>query len=100
MIPIERLPIPGHHECVPLVEYKTEHSSDDDEASSPFFPSKLKIAKRLDLSDTFSLQEMTVETDSDTASNDSQNLKLLSPGSRVHFFDKISNYLCCTNYRL
>lgn len=100
LIPIDRLQIPGHHENVPLVEYKTEHSSDEDEILSPFFPAKAKQTKRLDLSDTFSLQEMTIESESDTDSNDSQNLELLSPGVRVHFLDRLCNYLCCSKSRL
>lgn len=73
-------------------------SSEDEEFSSPFFPTKVKSAKRIDLSDTFSIQEMTIESDdSDGESGDSQNLELLPPGVRIKFIDKMINYFCCAS---
>lgn len=73
-------------------------SSEDEEFSSPFFPTKPKSIRRIDLSDTFSIQEMTIETDdSDAESGDSQNLELLPPNVRIKFIDKIVNYLCCSS---
>ncbi|XP_031635274.1 uncharacterized protein LOC116349644 [Contarinia nasturtii] len=97
LIPINRLPIPGY--TLPLVEYKSDHSdSEDEEFTSPFFPTKTKAIKKLDLSDTFSIQEMTIESDdSDGESGDSQNLELLPPSVRIKFIDKIINYFCCSS---
>lgn len=73
-------------------------SSEDEEFSSPFFPTKIKTTKKLDLSDTFSIQEMTIESDdSDVESGDSQNLELLPPSVRIKFIDKLINYFCCSS---
>lgn len=73
-------------------------SSEDEEFSSPFFPTKTKTTKKLDLSDTFSIQEMTIESDdSDGESGDSQNLELLPPSVRIKFIDKLINYFCCSS---
>lgn len=72
-------------------------STDEDEVSSPFFPMRTKSARKLDLSDTFSIQEMTIESESGDESGDSQNLELLPPSVRIKFIDKIINYLCCAN---
>lgn len=114
MIPIDRLAIPKQKENVPLVEYKSEHrwvsrrdlafliflwcvdivyccSSDDDDAST-FFPHQSKM-KKIDLSDTFSLQEMAI--DSDESDSDSQNLEFLTPSARTKFLDKLINFFCC-----
>lgn len=55
------------------------------------------MSKKLDLSDTFSLQEMTIESDSGEESGDSQNLELLPPSVRIQFLDKLVNYFCCSN---
>lgn len=74
-----------------------ENSSEDEEFSSPFFPTKTKLAKKIDLSDTFSIQEMIIESDeSDGESGDSQNLELLPPSVRIKFIDKLINYFCCS----
>lgn len=74
----------------------SKFSSEDEEFSSPFFPTKTKAAKKIDLSDTFSIQEMTIESDeSDGESGDSQNLELLPPSVRIKFIDKLVNYFCC-----
>lgn len=68
------------------------YRSDDEEVVS-FFPSKTKSTKTLD---TFSIQEMTIESDS-SESGDSQNLELLPPNGRIPFLDKLVNYFCCFN---
>lgn len=73
------------------------YSSEDEEFSSPFFPSKVKSIKRIDLSDTFSIQEMIESDESDGESGDSQNLELLPPNVRVKFIDKLINYFCCSS---
>lgn len=74
------------------------NSSEDEEFSSPFFPMKPKSIRKVDLSDTFSIQEMTIESDeSDGESGDSQNLELLPPNVRIKFIDKIINYFCCSS---
>lgn len=76
-------------------------SSDEDDVSSPFFAfnksSTSKILKKMDLSDTFSIQEMTIEDESENDSEDFQNLELLPPSVRIKFIDKILSYLCCAN---
>lgn len=72
-------------------------NSDDDEVSSPFFPSKSKPSTKLDLSDTFSLQEMTINSDSGDETDDSQNLELLPPSVRKQYVNKFINYVCCFN---
>lgn len=70
-------------------------SSDDEEFSSPFFPTKTK-SKKVDLSDTFSIREMIIESDeSDNDSGDSHNLELLPPSIRIKFIDKVIYYFCC-----
>lgn len=75
-------------------------SSDDDEVSSPFFPSKSKQTIKLDLSDTFSLQEMTINSDTGDDSDDSQNLELLPPSIRKQYVNKFINYVCCFNAKI
>lgn len=59
--------------------------SDDDDIS--FFLAKAKIKKQ-DLSDTFSIQEITIESDTDDSS---QNLELLPPTNR----DDTNIFLSC-----
>lgn len=75
-------------------------NSDDDEVDSPFFPMKSKSMAKVDLSDTFSLQEMTINSDSGEESDDSQNLELLPPGVRKQYVNKFINYVCCFNARI
>lgn len=71
--------------------------SEEDEVISTFFLTKSKSNKKIDLSDTFSIQEMTIESDSGEESGDSQNLELLPPATRIQFLDRIISYLCCSN---
>lgn len=66
---------------------------------STFFP-KSKSNRKIDLTDTFSIQEMTIESDSDDESGDSQNLELLPPTGRSVFLDRIISYICCSNSEL
>ncbi|XP_013097265.1 uncharacterized protein LOC106080429 isoform X1 [Stomoxys calcitrans] len=92
LIPINRLPIPGDVENKPLVDYKSE--SDECEEIS-FFPShmhKNRMKKQAELTDTFSIQEMTI--DSDLESNDSQNLELLTPHLKRSFMDYVRTCFC------
>ncbi|XP_023302583.2 uncharacterized protein LOC111684603 [Lucilia cuprina] len=92
LIPISRLSIPGDFEQKPLVDYKSE--SDDCEEIS-FFPNehhKVRSKRQAELSDTFSIQEMTI--DSDLESNDSQNLELLTPHLKRSFIDYLAMCLC------
>jgi hypothetical protein len=101
LMPITRLPIPGVVEQQPLVEYKSENS-DNDEFDVSFFPhNKTKSNLKIDLTDTFSIQEMTIESDCDT--DDSQNLELLSPmsngGGGNNLMRKLRSLICCTNSR-
>lgn len=122
-MPISRLSIPRYKKSVPLVEYNSEircellrlpiwkyqlickiffvGNSDNDEVSSPFFPSKLKLSKKfVDLSDTFSLQEMTINSDSGEETDDSQNLELLPPSMRKQYANKFINFVCCFNAKV
>lgn len=71
--------------------------SEEDEVISTFFPTKSKSHRKIDLTDTFSIQEMTIESDSGDESGDSQNLELLPPTARIQFLDRLINYLCCSN---
>ncbi|XP_073820516.1 uncharacterized protein [Musca autumnalis] len=92
LIPINRLSIPGDVEHKPLVDYKSE--SDECEEIS-FFPShmhKSRMRKQAELTDTFSIQEMTI--DSDLESNDSQNLELLTPHLKRSFMDYLKTCFC------
>lgn len=91
IIPINRLQIPGHVENQPLVEYKSDHS--DDEESLSFFPNT-KTLKKQDFSDTFSIQELPVSNSED---EDSQTLELVPPTSEDRFLTKLSNFFCCSN---
>ncbi|XP_022234892.1 uncharacterized protein LOC111082944 [Drosophila obscura] len=103
LIPINRLPIPGEPEHKPLVDYKSESSDDAEEIS--FFPAQLKRAKRRqqanhELTDTFSIQEMTI--DSDLESDDSagtQNLELLLPSMKSTVLDKLRSCFGCWRRR-
>lgn len=132
-MPINRLKIPGQHEILPLVEYKSGHryyerktdivcnmviflfdcgcsdedQYDDDDEDISFYPI-LKSgggAIKHELSDTFSLQEMTIMgTDDDLTENeddddDSQTLEFLSPklGRSSGIMNTIVKCFCCIN---
>lgn len=64
-----------------------------------FFPVKLKSSKHQsqELSDTFSLQEMTIEESDDSGL--SQNLELLPPRSSRTFHRVFDKCFCCFGYR-
>ncbi|KAJ6638507.1 hypothetical protein Bhyg_11243 [Pseudolycoriella hygida] len=96
LIPINRLQIPGCQENVPLVEYKSVNSDEDDEDEIAFFPIKSRNNVRQDLSDTFSIQEMTIMgTESDDS--ESQTLEFLSPSVTHTNLDKFLGWICCAN---
>ncbi|ALC46148.1 CG31051 [Drosophila busckii] len=102
LIPINRLPIPGEQEQKPLVDYKSESSDEAEEIS--FFPAQLKRAKRRqqqsELTDTFSIQEMTIESDLESDdSGGTQNLELLLPSMKSNVLDKLKSCLCCYRRR-
>ncbi|XP_050070461.1 uncharacterized protein LOC126558483 [Anopheles maculipalpis] len=72
LIPISRLPIPAGRESHQLVDVNTGFNSDDDELENvSFFPRHNRKGSggvahtRQELSDTFSIQEMTIESDND-----------------------------------
>ncbi|EDW81486.1 uncharacterized protein Dwil_GK11000 [Drosophila willistoni] len=102
LIPINRLPIPGEAEQKPLVDYKSESSDEAEEIS--FFPAQLKRAKRRqqnhELTDTFSIQEMTIESDLESDdSNATQNLELLLPSMKSNILDKLKSCFGCLRRR-
>ncbi|XP_064550925.1 uncharacterized protein LOC135437036 [Drosophila montana] len=102
LIPINRLPIPGEQEQKPLVDYKSESSDEAEEIS--FFPAQLRRAKRRqqnpELTDTFSIQEMTIESDLDSDdSGGTQNLELLLPSMKSNILDKLKSCFGCCRRR-
>lgn len=54
-------------------------------------------AKKQDLSDTFSIQEMTIESDTDDS--ETQYLELLPPTPSERAFEKLLLCVCCENDR-
>lgn len=94
LIPINRLPIPNRPETKPLVEYKSDLSDDDIEHT--FFPVKLNNNKRIDMSDTFSLQEMTIESNTDEDDDGAQNLELrFADPNDSWWLNKFRSWSCC-----
>uniref|UniRef100_A0A182JSY2 Uncharacterized protein n=1 Tax=Anopheles christyi TaxID=43041 RepID=A0A182JSY2_9DIPT len=71
LIPISRLPIPAGRESQQLVDVNTGFNSDDELENVSFFPRQNRKGSsggantRQELSDTFSIQEMTIESDND-----------------------------------
>lgn len=53
---------------------------------------KSRTKRHTELTDTFSIQEMTI--DSDLESNDSQNLEFLTPRLKKNFLDYFATCLC------
>uniref|UniRef100_A0A336KIZ1 CSON011059 protein n=1 Tax=Culicoides sonorensis TaxID=179676 RepID=A0A336KIZ1_CULSO len=97
LIPINRLPIPNRPETQPLVEYKSENSDDDDDGHT-FFPIKLNTSnKRIDMSDTFSLQEMTIESNTEDDDDDAQNLELRFADPNDNWLNKLKTWNCWSN---
>ncbi|XP_055906828.1 uncharacterized protein LOC129942056 [Eupeodes corollae] len=99
LIPISRLQIPGYVENQPLVDYKSE--SDDQEEIS-FFPLKLKSTKKQELSDTFSIQEIAIESEDNNSddSDTSVNLELLPPRLKTNLLDKVLNCFYCVQGKI
>lgn len=89
LIPLERLPIPQRPEQQPLVDYKSSDISDDE---GNFFPIKLGPDRRYELSDTFSLHEMTIETDDEERA---QNLELKFSDPTNSWLDRLKSWSCC-----
>ncbi|XP_035796123.1 uncharacterized protein LOC118468921 [Anopheles albimanus] len=69
LIPISRLPIPGGRDNQQLIDVNTGFNSDDDLENVSFFPRHQRKLSgpqvRQELSDTFSIQEMTIESDNE-----------------------------------
>uniref|UniRef100_A0A182VZG7 Uncharacterized protein n=1 Tax=Anopheles minimus TaxID=112268 RepID=A0A182VZG7_9DIPT len=70
LIPISRLPIPGGRDSHQLVDVNTGFNSDEELENVSFFPRQNRKGSggantRQELSDTFSIQEMTIESDND-----------------------------------
>lgn len=78
----------------PLVEYKSDNSDDDDDGHT-FFPVKLNSNKRVDMTDTFSLQEMTIESNTDDDDDDTQNLELRFADPDDGWMNKFKRWSCC-----
>lgn len=89
LIPLERLPIPQRPEQQPLVDYKSSDISDDE---SNFFPIKLGPDRKYELTDTFSLHEMTIETDDEDGA---QNLELKFSDPTNSWLDRLKQWSCC-----
>jgi len=69
--------------------------SDEEEIS--FFPSKsksLKKEKNHELTDTFSLQEVGLDSDIDSDRSGSPSLELLLPDSKDGFLERFKELLC------
>ena len=65
-----------------------------------FYPMNKKSGCKEDLSDTFSLQEMTIvdsNNSDDDEDSESQNLQFLSPPKRTSICDYIVELFCCIN---
>lgn len=96
LMPISRLQYPGKPEKHTLIEYSelnTENLDDDlglEEAR--FFASKHKKLIKQDLSDTFSVQEMTIESDSDSGSD---RLELQPPTDAQYWNRLAAIFPCC-----
>lgn len=95
LIPISRLQYPGCPEQNTLIEYKevsTEIEDDLGLEEAKFFANKHKKAVKQEMSDTFSIQEMTIESDSESGSD---TLELLTPTDAQYWERAISVLPCC-----
>ncbi|XP_022908166.1 uncharacterized protein [Onthophagus taurus] len=73
LIPIQRLPIPGAKDHQPLVQWDTDDSEED---IVNFFPLSRKESRvHHELTDTFSIEEMSISGDED----DEEDLHLVPP---------------------
>lgn len=110
LIAISRLQYPGRRQDQTLIEYREVNSGgggrggvdnmdeedmlSDEEAK--FFASKHKKLMKQDLTDTFSIQEMTIESDSHSESG-SDTLELLPPPTDAQYWEKLGAMLpCCS----
>lgn len=95
LIPISRLQFPGREENQTLIEYNEVNGDEDDLGSEEarFFANKHKKTAKQDLSDTFSIQEMTIESDSDESGSDT--LELLPPTDAQYWERIASVFPCC-----
>lgn len=74
----------------PLVEYKSDCSENEE----TFFP--VKLHKRVvDMTDTFSLQEMTIESDNNSSDEGAQNLELRFADPTDNWLNKLRSWSCC-----
>lgn len=91
--------------CVPSDDDVDDENIDNDDELS-FYPMRKSTARganiKHELSDTFSLQEMTImgsdiddNTDNDEDDDDSQTLEFLSPKISSNNFDKFVKWFCC-----
>lgn len=101
LIPISRLSYPGRPEQHTLIEYKEVNGTGDDLAGveddlgseeAKFFANKHKRVIKQDLSDTFSIQEMTIESDSEESGSDT--LELLAP-TDAQYWERLAGMLPC-----
>lgn len=96
LIPINRLQYPGRPEQHTLIEYREVNNVEDDLGTeeAKFFASKHKKVIKQDLSDTFSIQEMTIESDSES---EFDTLELL-PLQDAQYWERVAGWLpCCTS---
>lgn len=103
LIPISRLQFPGREDNHNLIEYKEVNNDGDPEddlgrEEARFFANKHKKTVKQDLSDTFSIQEMTIESDSDESGSDT--LELLPPADAQYWDRVLSVIPCCATREL
>lgn len=102
LIPISRLQYPGRPEQHTLIEYKEVNTNEGDDGGggveddlgaeeAKFFANKNRKVIKQDLSDTFSIQEMTIESDSESGSD---TLELLPP-TDAQYWERLSSMLPC-----
>ncbi|XP_065167471.1 uncharacterized protein [Atheta coriaria] len=88
LIPIQRLPIPGAKDQQPLVQWDTDDSEED---IVNFFPLSRKESRvHQELTDTFSIEEMSISGDED----DEEDLHLVPPQAVYKKFACCSFTLC------
>ncbi|KAK9878544.1 hypothetical protein WA026_022441 [Henosepilachna vigintioctopunctata] len=84
LIPIERLPIPGNKENQRLVQWDSDDSEED---IINFFPvSRKETRVHQEISDTFSIEEMSISGEDD---DDEEDLHLIPPQTTI------SSFSCC-----
>ncbi|XP_060528810.1 uncharacterized protein LOC132703512 [Cylas formicarius] len=87
LIPIQRLPIPGVKDHQPLVQWDTDDSEED---IVNFFPMSRKESKgHQELTDTFSIEEMSISGD-----DDEEDLHLVPPQTIYKKFGCCSFNFC------